>query len=81
MKADLTRFLQGHPEIDIRIGVCGGEPVLKGTRHRTKKLYVQHRTLKYSVEKIADMHQLSVEQVQAAIDFERDKKSKIGRRR
>lgn len=78
VKADISWILESHPLIDTDIGLCGGNPVIKGTKVRTQTIYMKHRIMKKSIPELLEKFpELSTNQVKAAIDFERAKKSWI----
>ncbi len=54
------------PEIEIRPGVLGGAPVLRGSRVRPEHLLLN---IDQGAEWLAEAHQLSLDQVRAVLRF------------
>ena len=59
-----------HPYITNKKTVCGGSPVIDGTRMRVIDIAIEYDRLGYSPDRIVDLHpQLSLEQVHDALSY------------
>ena len=69
-----------HPYIVIEEGVCGGSPIIKGTRIPVWAIVGYYKKLNYSVEEILEqLPMLSPAQVHDALSFYYDHKEEIDR--
>jgi len=69
-----------HPYIVIEEGICGGSPIIKGTRIPVWTIVGYYKKLNYSVEEILEqMPMLSPAQVHDALSFYYDHKEDIDR--
>ena len=69
-----------HPHVECRPGVCGGEPVVRGTRFPVRSVveYVL-RSGMTPEELVAEWKQLSLAQVHDALSYYYDHKTEIDR--
>jgi uncharacterized protein (DUF433 family) len=75
--ADQGLAASAYPLIECRPDVCGGEPVLTGTRTPVRAI-VEHIRLGDRVEDILEhLPHLTVEQIHAALDYYRGHKQEI----
>jgi len=59
-----------HPYITREAAVCGGSPVIGGTRMRVIDIAIEYDRLGYSPDQIVDSHpHLSLEQVHDALSY------------
>ena len=61
---------RSHPSITTKKSVCGGSPVIDGTRMRVIDIAIKYDRLGYSSDRNVDLHpQLSLEQVHDALSY------------
>lgn len=61
---------RSHPYITNEKGVCGGSPIIEGTRMRVIDVAIEYDRLGYSPDQIVDSHpHLSLEQVHDALSY------------
>lgn len=61
---------RSHPYITNEKGVCGGSPIIEGTRVRVIDIAIEYDRLGYSPDQIVDSHpHLSLEQVHDALSY------------
>lgn len=59
-----------HPYITRKAGICGGNPIIRGTRMRVIDIAIEYDRLGYSPDHIVDLHPyLSLEQVHDALSY------------
>jgi uncharacterized protein (DUF433 family) len=59
-----------HPYITREAGVCGGSPIIGGTRMRVIDIAIEYDRLGHSPDHIVDLHpHLSLEQVHDALSY------------
>jgi len=59
-----------HPYITRESAVCGGSPIIEGTRMRVLDIAIEYDRLGYSPDQIVDTHlHLSLEQVHDALSY------------
>jgi uncharacterized protein (DUF433 family) len=59
-----------HPYVTQIEGVCGGKPVIKGTRIRVMDIAIEHKVLGYTPEQIIQAHpHLNLAQVHDALSY------------
>jgi len=59
-----------HPYIIIKAGICGGSPIIEGTRMRVLDIAIEYDRLGYSPDHIVDLHpHLSLQQVHDALSY------------
>lgn len=67
-----------HPYIERRRGICGGQPIIKGTRIPVWAIVGYHKRLGYSAEEIvAQLPSLTLAQVYDALSFYYDHQEEI----
>lgn len=64
--------IPGHPRIEAIIGVCGGRPVIKGTRMRVVDILEMMGGGMTETEIAADFPYVEVEDVRAALTYAAD---------
>jgi uncharacterized protein (DUF433 family) len=69
-----------HPHVERRIGVCGGDPVVRGTRFPVRSVveYVL-RSGMTPEELVAEWKQLTLAQVHDALSYYYDHKAEVDR--
>lgn len=61
---------RSHPYITNENGVCGGSPIIRGTRIRVIDIAIEYDRMGYSPDQIVDSHpHLSLEQVHDALSY------------
>ncbi len=61
---------RAHPYITKEKSVCGGSPIIAGTRLRVIDIAIEYDRMGYSPDQIVDLHpQLSLAQVHDALSF------------
>lgn len=59
-----------YPFIEKKSGVCGGSPVIQGTRTRVIDIAIEYETLGYSPDEIIDNHpHLNLSQIHEALSY------------
>lgn len=59
-----------HPYITKKAEICGGSPIIKGTRMRVMDIAIEYDRLGYSPDHIIDLHPfLNLEQIHDALSF------------
>ncbi len=59
-----------HPYVTSRKGVCGGKPVIKGTRIRVAQIAIEYERLGWSPDEIVRAHpHLTLAQVHDALSY------------
>ena len=67
-----------HPYIKIEEGVCGGSPIIKGTRIPVWAIIGYHKSLRYSIKDILkQLPELSPAQVYDAFSFYYDHQNEV----
>jgi uncharacterized protein (DUF433 family) len=61
--------IAGHPRIDVDPGICGGKPVIAGTRVRVTDILEMLAGGVASAEIVADYPYLAAEDIQAALAY------------
>jgi len=57
-----------HPYITRKKGVCGGKPVIAGTRMKVTQIAIEHEKLGWTADQIIDAHpHLTLAQVHDAL--------------
>ncbi len=68
-----------HPYIASKRGVCGGSPIIKGTRIPVWAIVGYYKDLQYSVEEIAAQLRITPAQIHDALSFYYDHQEEIDR--
>lgn len=59
-----------HPYIERKAGVCGGKPVIVGTRIKVTQIAIEHERLGWTADQIIGAHpHLTLAQVHDALSF------------
>jgi uncharacterized protein (DUF433 family) len=59
-----------HPYIEQKVGVCGGKPVIAGTRIKVTQVAIEYERLGWTPDQIIDAHpHLSLAQVHDALSY------------
>ncbi len=70
MSTVTTLKQRSHPYITNEKSICGGSPVIEGTRMRVIDVAIEYDRLGYSPDQIVDQHpHLSLEQVHDALSY------------
>lgn len=69
--AALTRRSKiDHPYIERKAGVCGGKPVIVGTRIKVTQIAIEYERLGWTADQIIDAHpHLTLAQVHDALSY------------
>ena len=60
----------GHPYVDVDGKICGGSPVIKGTRMRVVDIAVEYEYLNHTPDEIISAHpHLRLEQIHDALSY------------
>jgi len=66
----MLRVKAKHPYIGVDERVCGGSPVIKGTRMRVVDIAIEYEYLNYTPDEIVNAHpHLRLEQVHDALSY------------
>lgn len=66
----MQRTKVNHPYIEINEKICGGSPVIKGTRIRIVDIAIEYEYLNYTPDEIINAHpHLKLEQVHDALSY------------
>src|SRR5688572_5863161 len=59
-----------HPYIEQKVGVCGGKPVIAGTRIKVTQVAIEYERLGWTPDQIIDAHpHLSLAEVHDALSY------------
>lgn len=60
----------GHPYVEQKAGVCGGKPVIVGTRIKVTQIAIEYERLGWTADQIIDAHpHLTLAQVHDALSY------------
>ena len=72
-----SKKLASHPYVERRRGVCGGRPVVKGTRFPVSSIAIQYQRGLSAEDILRDYSQLSPPQVYGALAYYFDHQTEI----
>jgi uncharacterized protein (DUF433 family) len=74
----LQKTKTSHPYIEINERICGGSPVIKGTRVRVIDIAIEYEYLNHTPDEIIDAHpHLKLEQVHDALSYYYENREKL----
>jgi len=81
MGTKVAKEISQHPHV-TRIGeVCGGSPIIKGTRIRVVDIAIEYERLGYSPDEIIDAHpHLTLPQVHDALSYYYENREELDRK-
>lgn len=69
-----------HPYITRRKGVCGGKPIIKGTRIEVSQVAIYYEKMGYTPDQIVEAHpHLTLAQVHSALSYYYENREEIDR--
>lgn len=75
-----TRRKVKHPYITRRKGVCGGKPIIKGTRIKVSQIAIYYEKMNYSPDDIIEAHpHLTLPQIHDALSYYYENREEIDR--
>ncbi|RMH95514.1 MAG: DUF433 domain-containing protein [Calditrichaeota bacterium] len=69
-----------HPYIIRRKGICGGKPIIKGTRIKVAQIVIYYEKMNYTPDEIIEAHpHLTLAQIHDALSYYYDHREEIDR--